>query len=244
MRSTIYKQIIVAFLFVAVASGCASYERKVTPFKMPSAYPNNTEVSGVAIAAHSLHNEAEAKDAFGFDIIGAGVLPIQVVFDNRGTQSIAVVPSQTFLIDKENNLWPIIDSKLAYERISKKTELGQVAPQALKSGALAGMAGAAIGAAIGIVSGHSVVDAAAKGAAVGTALGLTKGGVEGLNDAGVRANIREDLRNRSLQNQAIKPGDISFGFIFFPAETKQPKELRLRLKEERTGQIFNLVLPL
>jgi len=211
---------------------------------MPSAYPNATEVSGVAIAAHSLHHPPEAKDAFGFDIIAAGVLPIQVVFDNKGSGSLVVVASQTFLVDAENNLWPIIDSGLAYERISKKTELGRVAPEAVKSGALTGAAGAIIGAAIGIVSGHPVADAAAKGAAVGAAFGLTKGGAEGLNDAGVRANIREDLRQRGLQNRAIKPGDISFGFIFFPGEAKKPKELRLRLKEERTGQIINLVLTL
>lgn len=244
MRSTINKQIIAIFLFVVMASGCASYERKVTPFRMPSAYPNATEVSGVAIAAHSLHNQSEARDAFGFDIIEAGVLPIQVVFDNKGRGSLSVVTNQTFLIDTENNLWPIIDSGLAYERISKKTELGRVAPEAVKSGALIGAAGAVIGAAIGIVSGRSVADAAVKGAAVGTALGLTKGGAEGLSDSGVRANIREDLRQRGLQNRAIKPGDISFGFIFFPGEAKQPKELRLRLYEEKTGQTFNLALTL
>ncbi len=244
MKISIGRKIGLAVLLLVVTTGCATYERKVVPFKMPAAYPNVTEVSGVLIAAHPIHDPQAAKEAFGFDIIDAGILPIQLAFDNKGRSSLAVVPNQTFLVDVENNLWPIIDSSLAYDRVSKKTQLGRVAPEALKSGALTGAAGAIIGAAIGIVSGQAVADAAVKGAAVGAAIGATTGGARGLDDRSVGANIREDLKNRSLQNRPIKPGDIAFGFIFFPSEAKKPKELRLRLRDEASGQTFNLVLAL
>lgn len=244
MKKTIVRSLILAILFVIATTGCATYERKVVPFKMPAAYPNATEVSGVLIAAHAIQDPKEAGEAFGFDIIEAGVLPVQLAFDNKGQTSLSVVPNQTFLIDTENNLWPIIDSSLAYDRISKKTQLGRVVPEAAKSGALTGAAGAIIGAAIGIVSGHPVADAAVKGAAVGAAIGATTGGARGLEDRSVGENIREDLKNRSLQNRPIKPGDVSFGFIFFPAEAKKPKELRLRLRQEGSGQLFNLTLAL
>jgi hypothetical protein len=185
-----------------------------------------------------------AREAFGFDIIAAGVLPVQLVFDHQGAQSLTVVPNQTFLIDEKNNLWPILETNMAYDRISRKTELGRVAPEALKSGALTAAAGGIIGAAIGIVSGHPVADAAAKGAAVGAALGLTAGGAEGLRNPDARVNIREDLKNRSLQNRAVRPGDVAFGFLFFPAEAGKPRELRLRLRQEGTGQLFNMVFAL
>ncbi len=244
MKIAIGRVAILALLLLAVTAGCASYERKVVPFRMPDTYPNVTEVAGVKLAAHAISDPEEAKDAFGFDIIEAGVLPLQLAFDNKGNNSFTVVPNQTFLIDAGNNLWPIIDSGLAYDRISKKTELGRVAPEAVKSGALTAAAGALIGAAIGIVSGGPVADAAVKGAAVGTAIGATTGGARGLGDREVGASIREDLKNRSLQNRSIKPGDLAFGFIFFPAEAKKPKELRLRLRDEASGKIFNLVFAL
>ncbi|MBE9547166.1 MAG: hypothetical protein IMF10_06705, partial [Proteobacteria bacterium] len=126
--------------------------------------------------------------------------------------------------------------------ISKKTELGEVAPEGAKYGLLAATAGAIIGAAIGIVSGESVGDAAMKGAAVGAAAGSTMGGAGGLSNEDVRRKIRKDLETRSLERRAIKPHEIAHGFIFFPGEAKQAKELRLRIKELDTGVSHALVM--
>jgi hypothetical protein len=95
---------------------------------MPAAYPNVTDAAGAAIASKSFDDKGEAEAVFGFDIRGSGVLPVQVIFDNKGVHPIEIVSKQTFLVDVDNNLWPILDSGLAYDRIEKKTELGKIAP--------------------------------------------------------------------------------------------------------------------
>ncbi|MFH1911948.1 MAG: hypothetical protein ABIK91_08000, partial [Pseudomonadota bacterium] len=165
--------ILAAVLSVVGLAACASYERKVVPFKMPAAYPNATAVADATIAARAYDNGEEASAAFGFDIRGAGILPVQVIFDNTGNHPLEILTDKTLLVDEENNLWPILDQGLAYDRLSGKTELGKVAPEAAKSGLLAGAAGAVIGAAIGIVTGQNVAVAAGKGAAIGAAAGIT-----------------------------------------------------------------------
>lgn len=241
MRRMKWLCLIAIFLLVAVAA-CTKYERKVVPFQLPAAYPNATEAAEATIAAKAYDGKDEAGNAFGFDIRGAGILPVQVIFDNKGVHSLEILPAQTFLVDEANNLWPILDASLAYDRITKKTELGNVVPEGAKSGMLAGAAGGIIGAAIGIVTGTNVGEAAAKGAAIGAAAGLTMGGAQGLNDHEARSQIRDDLKTRSLEKRAVKPHEIAHGFIFFPGEAKKSKELRLQLKAIDTGTIYPLIL--
>ncbi|MCG6537472.1 MAG: hypothetical protein L7F78_22850, partial [Syntrophales bacterium LBB04] len=159
MNYRVYLRLMAVLLSLAVMS-CTRYERQVVPFKMPSSYANATEVADATIAAKSYDGKDEAGKAFGFDIRDAGILPVQVIFDNKGNHPLEIVPAQTFLIDEENNLWPILEQNMAYDRLSKKTELGKVVPEGAKYGGLAGAAGGIIGAAIGIVSGQNVGDAA------------------------------------------------------------------------------------
>src|SRR5512136_2129193 len=86
----------------ALVLGCASYESKVVPFKMPAAYPNVREVAGASIAAQAYSDKKEAEEAFGFDIIGAGLMPVRVIFDNKGKHPIDIVANQTFLVDADS----------------------------------------------------------------------------------------------------------------------------------------------
>jgi hypothetical protein len=236
--------IISVITILAFVLGCASYESKVVPFKLPAAYSNAKEVAGATIAAQAYGDKKEAEEVFGFDIIGAGLLPVRVIFDNKGKHPIDIVARQTFLVDADSNLWPILEEKMAYDRIQKKTEFGKVAPEAGKYGALAGIAGGVIGAAIGIVSGHNVADAAMKGAALGAAAGITSGGLKGMSDTDVHAEIRSDLEKRSLERRSVMPGEIAHGFIFFPGESKKAVELRLQIKEADTGKSYPLIMKL
>jgi hypothetical protein len=229
-------------LVMLLLAACSGYERQVVPFKLPSAYPNATEAAGATIAAKAYVDPGDAEKAFGFDILGAGVLPVQVIFDNKGNHPIEIVTDQTFLVDTADNLWPILDARMAYDRIEKKTELGRVAPEAGKGALLAGTAGALIGAAVGIVTGHNVGDAVMKGAAVGAAAGATFGGAKGMADTDVQRQIRDDLQTRSLGSRAVPAHEIAHGFIFFPGEAKKSKELRLRLKETDTGRAHALIM--
>jgi hypothetical protein len=236
------KRCFTALLAVLMLAGCSTYERKVVPFRMPDAYPNATKVAETTIAAKSYDNKEEAAAAFGFDILGAGILPVQVIFDNTGNHSLEIVAGKTLLVDEENNLWPILDQQMAYDRLAKATELGRVAPEAGKGALLAGAAGAVIGAAIGIVTGQNVGAAAGKGAAVGAAAGATMGGAKGMGDSDVRGQIRDDLQNRSLSAKLITPGQVAHGFIFYPGEARKPRELRISIKATDTGKVYPLTL--
>jgi hypothetical protein len=238
----IKRMMVLVFLMVAWLSACTTYERKVVPFKMPTAYPNATTVADATIAAKAYDQKEAAAAAFGFDILGAAILPVQVIFDNGGNHPLEIITDKTFLVDEENNLWPILDEQQAYDRLSKKTELGRVIPEGSKGGLLAGAAGAIIGAAIGIVAGTNVGSAAGKGAAVGAAAGITMGGAKGLDSSDVRQQIREDLQNRSLEKRAVAPHEIAHGFIFYPGEAGRPRELRINIRATDTGRIYPLIL--
>lgn len=229
---------------VMILSACQSYQRRVIPAKLPSAYPNATELAGATIAAKLYHDKNEAEALYGFDIKGAGVVPVQVVVDNKGSHPLQIVPDQTFLVDVESNVWPILEANLAYERISKKTQFGEIAPEAAKGGVLAGLAGAVIGAAVGVVTGTNVGEAAGIGAAVGAAAGSVTGGTKGYFSDEPQDKIREDLQKRTLENRTIMPNQLAYGFLFFPGEGARGKELRIRVKETDTNVVHTLIMEL
>ncbi|MBW1860827.1 MAG: hypothetical protein JRJ02_00435 [Deltaproteobacteria bacterium] len=223
-------------LFIGIVSiflaHCAtSYKAKPLPFKSPSSYPNATEVAGAIVGAEAFVDPRRAKEAFGFDIRGAGMLPVQVVFDNQGSHSLEINTSQTFLEDEEGNLWPILASETAYERASKYARTKQIFKEGAYDGFLGAAAGAVIGAAIGIVTGDNVAGTAGKGAAVGAAAGATIGGIKGYTSNDARRSVINDLRQKSLQNRAVGPNDLTFGFLFFPGEAYTARQLRLQLVE-------------
>ena len=242
--------IMIVFVCCNMLAACTTYERQMVPFKMPESIPNAVSFDGAIIGAR-IFTQTEAREAFGFDIMSAGIFPVQVSFDNKSEHSIKIIADQTFLVDEESNVWPILDQRMAYDRLVKNTELGRVTPEAIKAGLLLGAAGAAIGAAIGIVTATSVSIVAGQGAAAigegaasGAVAGLTVGGVRGMDNSDVKYQIKEDLQSRSLQFRAIKAGELAYGFIFYPREVKSAKVLRLQLRANDTGQIstFNIKL--
>lgn len=238
MHQTMNTRGLIALLIGMLIAGCTPYERQVVPFKTPQNSTNAVHVDGAVIAARSFLDADDAKNAFGFDIRSAGIIPVQVVFDNKSHHPLMIIAEQTFLIDEESNVWPILEQSMAFDRLSKQTELSRVAPEAAKKGLLFGAAGAVIGAAIGIVTGTSVGTAAGKGAALGAAAGVAIGGSQAAMDSSdVQANIQEDLQTRTLHYRAVKPGELAHGFIFYPGEAKTAKILRLQIKETDTGKV-------
>jgi hypothetical protein len=158
------------------------------------------------------------------------------VFDNQGSTALEINPGQTFLEDKEGNLWPILTDDFAYQRATKYAQTKKIFQEGAYHGFLGAAAGTVIGAAIGIVSGEDVATSAGKGAAVGAAAGGVLGGAKGAATSyEARTAIVRDLRDKSLQNKAIAPGNLSHGIIFFPGEAKSAKQLRLQLTERDTG---------
>ena len=231
---------------IIVSLGCAtSYKARPLPFKHPSAYPNATQVAGATIGSKAFADKEEARTAFGFDVREAGMLPIQVVVDNQGSEGLSIVANQTFLQDKDGNLWPILSDRFAYERVTKYAQTKRIFKEGAYAGVMSGAAGAIIGAAIGIVTGENVASAAGKGAAVGAAAGATLGGLGGYASADqARRRVMGDFQDKSLQNKPFLPNKLSYGFIFFPGEAKSAQSLRLQLEEEGTKRLFSLSLEL
>ena len=230
----------VRFFFIALSmmllAGCATaYQAKPLPFRAPSSYANATRAGGAVVAAEAFSDPKKAEDAFGFNVRGAGFLPVEVIFDNDGTHLLKIVPEQTFLEDSAGNLWPILDDKTAYDRATKYAQTKETFQEGAYSGLLGATAGAILGAAVGIVGGSGVGEAAGKGAALGAAAGATIGGAMGYTSDEARRTIISDLNRKSLENKPISKG-LAYGFLFFPGEAKSAHELRLQLMETDTGK--------
>ncbi len=236
---------IIVVLVAFVVSGCATaYKATPISFKAPSAYPNMVAVDGVQIAAKAYVDKTEAWQAFGFDVRGAGMLPIQVVIDNQGKNRLEMNAGEALLEDSEGNLWPILNQTMAYERATKYAQTNEAFKQGAQKGMLGAVAGAVIGAAVGIVTGENVLASAGKGAAVGGAAGATIGGAEGVSDNQARHYITQDLRSKSLENKEIKPGSLAYGVLFFPGEARSAARLRIQLVEKETGKVHSLIFNL
>ena len=233
-----------AFFFMMLlifAVACATtYKAKPLPFKLPASYGNAVEVEGAWVGAEAFADSKKAEEAFGFNIRGAGMLPVQVVFDNQGSNTFKIRAEQTFLEDEIGNLWPILADQTAYERATRYAQTKQIFKEGAYAGFLGATAGAIIGAAIGVVAGENVAVAAGKGAAVGAAAGATLGGVKGYTQDDARRAIIDDLNYKSLGNRPISPQTLAYGFIFFPGEAQSAKQLRLQLIEMDTGKIHVL----
>jgi hypothetical protein len=237
-------------LFVATAvtivAACATeYKAKPLPFRLPSSYSNATQVAGATVAAQAYMDRSEAQQLFGFDIRGAGITPVQVAFDNTGKTPLKINPGQTFLEDKDGQLWPILENRFAYERVTKFAQTHEIFKEGAYTGFLGGVAGALVGAAVGVVSGRDLAGNIAKGAAAGAAGGAVLGGAGGAASAdAAREKVMDDFHDKSLENKAIDPGDLAYGFLFFPGEAQSAQMLRLQLIEEGTGKRYTVNLTL
>jgi hypothetical protein len=225
---------------ILLTTSCASYKPQATPFRLPQSYTNAQNLNGLNVAAYCWQNAEEAKAAFGFDIVKAGLLPVQVVFDNQTQQTFQINPSQTFLVNDRDELFPVLDNQSAYDRVQRSTGFKEAAKGLAKGAFWGSAAGAAIGAAIGVAFGRSAGDYAMRGAVTGAAAGGILGVGQGVGNTDVARQISDDLANRSLKNNPIRPQEISQGIIFFPAEAGLPKQLRLQLREKDTDKVVNL----
>lgn len=236
---------IIAAVALALALGaCASYKSQEVPFRPPAAYAGMQVIAGAQVAAQGYGDVAEAKNAFGFDIRSAGLLPVQLVMDNQGTHPLEIVAEQTFLVDTQGNYWNLLDRKTAYQRVEGSTDYARMGKGAGKGTLLGAAGGAVLGAAIGILTGENVGEAIGKGAAVGAAGGAVIGAAQAGTSGEEERKISTDLANKSLQNRSIQPGMLGRGFLFFPGEAPTAKALRLQLKETDTGNVHTVMLAL
>ena len=224
-------------LAIFTLSGCTAYKSQYVPFRPPEGYLNYQVVNGVSMGAEAYATKDDAENAFGFDIKGAGLLPVQLVMDNKSGNNLELVPGQTFLVDNDNRYWPVVPTNIVIDRLDKSTELASFFGRGAGKGAI-------LGAAIGIVSGRNVGSALGKGAALGAAGGAVIGGVKEGTSGEREHTIIDDIREKGLEGKAIPPESLANGFIFFPGEAPSAKELRLQYRVKETGTLHSVVLRL
>lgn len=224
-------------------SGCTAYKTQFVGFRPAEAYPNKQLVAGVTIGGEAYAEKDAAEKAFGFDIKGAGLLPVQVVMDNKSGKSLELVPGQTFLVDNDNRYWNIIPTTTAIDRLEQSTQLAAFLGKGAGKGAILGAVGGTIlGAAIGIVSGRSIGEAALRGGAAGAAGGAIIGGVKEGTSSEREYRITDDIRSKGLEGKVIPDEYIANGFLFFPAEATSAKGLRMQFREKETGRVNTVEL--
>jgi len=223
-------------------SSC-SYQERVQPIKLPSTSRNSVNINGLQIAAVAFEDQRTAKEMFGFDIRGAGLLPVQLVFQNDGEKTVALVPEQTFLLDSQNQAWPINSLDRTYKRVEKHADIGETVAGTAKPALLLGAAGAIAGLAVGIITGENVGEAMGKGAVIGGAAGAIGGGASGYLKA--EKKIQQDLAGKALANKEILPNQIAYGMLFFPGfaeEARDAAQLKITLSFSGTVQSVTIDL--
>lgn len=218
-------------LFLAAVLPACTYSDRVAPVRLPETAANMVEVDGLKISARAYTDPKAAMDTYGFDARRAGVLPVQVTFQNDSLWQVTVNGDQTFLLDNQQNAWPILSLEKTYERTHKFVQVGETVKGAGTPALLLGAAGAVAGAAIGIVSGSNVGEAMGKGAVIGAAAGAIGGGASAYGKS--TRQIRQDLSDKTMKNKPIQPGQIAYGTLFFPGtpgdEASSARELRMSL---------------
>lgn len=236
------KLIILTGLAAALAA-CTFYQSREQGFRPPS-QAGGQQIGGAQVAAQAFGDKAAAKTAFGFDIRGAGLLPVQLVFEHQGPQRFEIVAEQTFLIDATGAYWNLLDRKTAYARVESSSEYGSIVKGGAEKGMWGAAAGALAGAAIGVLTGQNVGEAIGKGAALGGAAGAVYGGAQAGTEGDNGRTIARDLANKGLENRLIEPGSLTRGFLFFPGEAPSAAQVRLQLRDVNSGQLYNALLSL
>jgi hypothetical protein len=239
------KKLFFLLLIAAHLSACATYESRSVSFRPPQDYANYQDAFGLMVGAESFADAKMAEEAFGFDIRGTGLLPVQVVIDNNSGQDVEVVSGQTFLVDGTNRYWKILTTREAVERVQKATEGGAIVGGAGKGAVLGASAGALLGLAIGVVSGQDVGTAVVKGGVLGGAGGAVIGGANKAGDDRQREiKIADDVREKGVEGKIMPAEALASGFIFFPGEAPSAKELRLQVRYRGDGRLQTLNLKL
>jgi len=235
-NNTLVRNILMTLLMVCLVASC-TYRDRVAPISLPDNEKGVTIGDGLKISGYAITDPKEAKASLGFDAIKAGLLAVRVTFQNDGSETVSINPDQTFLIDSNNNAWPILDQRQAAERAERVVDIGETTKGSAKPAFLLGAAGAVAGAAIAIVTGEDVAEAMGKGAAVGAASGALLGGAAAYSET--HDKIRRGMADKGLRNDTILPGEIAYGFLFFPGtpgeEAKDAQELRLNLRLGKQG---------
>lgn len=239
------KKLICMLIISSHLLACATYENRSVSFRPPQEYTNYQDAEGLMVGAEAFADKQLAENAFGFDIRGAGLLPVQIVLDNNSGQGVEVVTGQTFLVDGSNRYWKILSNQEAIDRVKKATEGGAIGSGAGRGAAYGAAAGALLGLALGIVSGRNAGESMIKGGVLGGAGGAVIGGANKAgDDYQLESRIAADVREKGIEGKIMQASALANGFIFFPGEAESVKDLRLQLRFRNSGIVKTINLRL
>ena len=232
-------------LVIAVLlSACVTYSSHSVSYRSPKEYRNYQETYGFMVGAESFADKKNAEKAFGFDVRAAGLLPVQVVINNKSGQGVDVVSGQTFLIDGSNRYWKLLTHREAVDKVKKAAEAGIITSVAGKGASWSSVASALMGPAIRVVSARDAASVMVK-SDVSNSGGDVAGGVgKAVDDTQREVKIAEDIREKGVEGKILSAESLASGFMFFPGEVSAVSEIRMQIKFRDTGRIQTLNLKL
>jgi hypothetical protein len=171
------------------------------------------EAEGVRFQAQFLEDGSLASAEFGFDMRNAGLLPVRIGIANQSGNAVRLIPRQTFLVDLDNQAWPMLTSVEASERLARagiKADSPPRTPQREDMDALTGFAlDMAVGPAVAI-------DATAAGKADNT--------------------LSRTFVGKHQHNRNIPAGQQASGTMLFPGQEEARGVRGLRLCYQQDGR--------
>lgn len=117
----------------------------------------------------------------------------------------------------------MLNDRFAYERVTQYAQTRKIFKEGSYGAFLGGVAGALVGAAVG---------------------GVLGGGAGAARAEQAKRAMMDDFNDKALRNRPVKPGDLAYGFIFFPAEAQTASSLRLQLVDQASKKPYTVTLPL
>lgn len=200
----------------SLLASCTPPQDRAAPAPLAESQAEPVEAEGARFQAQAFVNPQQATAAFGFDIRGAGVLPLRVSIDNRSGVGLKIIPRQTFLIDLDGQAWPLLTADQASSRLERAGSAVQSA-QAPKPDDLDAFTGFAL--------------------AINTGPGFS-------SNAQPESRASQGLTAKPPRNPNIPPGAVASGLLFFPGREEAQTARGLRLCYEQGGRLKLLTLPL
>ena len=199
-------------------SGCDSKPANTDAVPLPEYQAPPITEDGIRLQALAYLERQQSEASFGFDIRSAGLLPVQVSIDNRSGAEVKIIPRQTFLIDQDDQAWPLLTTYQAFKRLD-----GQVS----------------------FIAAPATPDLKDMESLTGFALDLGIG-TRFAPNAHYRPGTRVDanLTHKNLRNPKIPAGKVASGILFFPSREEANGVRSLRLCYTLDGQFKFLNLPL
>lgn len=238
LRASVRAPMTAGFLGVLILAALAGvFLRRETPAPPPVPEGAWMALDDMRIALRALESPDAGQRAFGFDIRGAGLLPIRLAIANQGSSVARIDAPQTFLIDRRGLAWPLLTLDQATARLKTAGGIGQAresdarpwtrAPETLT------------GFALDVVPRNGTDPAGTQSGGLGAWFGLGGGAPLPLE-----TRVRNDLMGRFPRNPNLTPGQTADGYLLFPGQTGEAQGiLSIRLGVALDGRVRVLEIP-